>query len=290
MGNERVVEVLKIVSHLTFLDAFIERSSRVPRTGLAFRGAEHQGLQGSCPVNSVSWRDHETHEGLRPGHNSTEFCGAEHDEGFLSGQSSTAFWSWRQSSTALGEADHLVFLLEPSSTVFGAAHHLGQHGFLPGQSSTALGGAHHLGQQGFSPWTGFNCALWRISLRWWTWRRSWWSAGDQSLSGMQTASPGRYTNTGRRGEAGARATDPGADRGPGRGGGTGGWRSCDHAARVPAVLSYVNASQTRSLHPTLGSWSMLSPKQAAQPNPSCPALCRQDTHISMAHRQQRKHL
>ena len=35
--------------------------------------------------------------------------------------------------------------------------------------------------------------------------------------------------------------------------------------------------QARSLHPTLGSWSMLSPKQAAQPNPSYPALCRQDT-------------
>ena len=35
--------------------------------------------------------------------------------------------------------------------------------------------------------------------------------------------------------------------------------------------------QASSLHPTLGSWSMLSSKQAAQPNPSYPALCRQDT-------------
>ena len=35
--------------------------------------------------------------------------------------------------------------------------------------------------------------------------------------------------------------------------------------------------QARSLHPTLGSGSMLFPKQAAQPNPSYPALCRQDT-------------
>ena len=35
--------------------------------------------------------------------------------------------------------------------------------------------------------------------------------------------------------------------------------------------------QARSLHPTLGSWIVLSPKQAAQPNPSYPALCRQDT-------------
>ena len=29
--------------------------------------------------------------------------------------------------------------------------------------------------------------------------------------------------------------------------------------------------------PLWGSWSMLSPQQAAQPNPSYPALCRQDT-------------
>ena len=44
-----------------------------------------------------------------------------------------------------------------------------------------------------------------------------------SLShGMLTASPGRYTKTGRRGEEGARATDPRADRGPGRSGVTGG--------------------------------------------------------------------
>ena len=35
--------------------------------------------------------------------------------------------------------------------------------------------------------------------------------------------------------------------------------------------------QSGRLHPTLGSWSLLSPKQAAQPNPSCPVLCRQDT-------------
>ena len=35
--------------------------------------------------------------------------------------------------------------------------------------------------------------------------------------------------------------------------------------------------QARSLHSTLGSWSMLSPKQAALPNPSYPALRRQDT-------------
>ena len=35
--------------------------------------------------------------------------------------------------------------------------------------------------------------------------------------------------------------------------------------------------QARSLHPTLGSSIMLSPKQAAQPNPSSPTLCRQDT-------------
>ena len=32
-------------------------------------------------------------------------------------------------------------------------------------------------------------------------------------TGRATASPGRYTNTGRRAEASARATDPGADRG-----------------------------------------------------------------------------
>ena len=35
---------------------------------------------------------------------------------------------------------------------------------------------------------------------------------------------------------------------------------------------------------------MLSPKQAAQPNPSYPALCLQDTTISMEHRPRRKHL
>ena len=35
---------------------------------------------------------------------------------------------------------------------------------------------------------------------------------------------------------------------------------------------------------------MLSPKQAAQPNPSYPALCRQGHHISMEHRLRRKQL
>ena len=40
--------------------------------------------------------------------------------------------------------------------------------------------------------------------------------------GMRTTSRGRLTNTGRRAEAGERATDPGADRGPGRSGVTGG--------------------------------------------------------------------
>ena len=62
MGNERVVEVPKVESHPMFSAAFIERSSRVlPRTGLAFRGAEHQGPQG-----------------LLTGQSSTAFRGAEH--------------------------------------------------------------------------------------------------------------------------------------------------------------------------------------------------------------------
>ena len=37
--------------------------------------------------------------------------------------------------------------------------------------------------------------------------------------------------------------------------------------------------QARSLHSTLGSWSMLSPKQAAQPNPSYPALVVRTPHL-----------
>ena len=35
--------------------------------------------------------------------------------------------------------------------------------------------------------------------------------------------------------------------------------------------------QARSLHPTLESWIVLSTKKVAQPNPSSPVLCRQDT-------------
>ena len=64
---------------------------------------------------------------------------------------------------------------------------------------------------------------------------------------MRIASPGRCTNTGCRGEAFARATDPGADRGPGRGGGTGGNLVALRIQFIVGVLDIPVATQTRVL-------------------------------------------
>ena len=56
------------------------------------------------------------------------------------------------------------------------------------------------------------------------------------------------------------------------------------------ILERLFVWQARSFHPTLVSWIMLSPKEVAQRNPSYPALCRREHHISVYHRLLRKHL
>ena len=53
-------------------------------------------------------------------------------------------------------------------------------------------------------------------------------------------------------------------------------------------LGRLRFHRRQASHPTLGSCIVPSPNQAAQPNPSYPALCRQDNHISMEHRLRRK--